>query len=121
MNGNHLLHVLNLSCINQPVSLQTKSPPDLSWIEYRNEVAALNQRIEFSFLSRISNGDTPFYVKTKDGVELRGFDQLPFEMRAYGHDMWIPVQRKEATLLLVRDNILNRTVFYEGENLNGKM
>jgi len=50
----------------------------------------------------------------KKKVLVKNFDNLPTEMRAYGHNVWIPVRRKMPSSLLDKENILNRTVFYEG-------
>ena len=53
-------------------------------------------------------------IKKKKKVLVKGFDQLPIEMKAYGHNVWIPVKRKQPSILLKNENILNRTIFYEG-------
>ena len=51
----------------------------------------------------------------KNKVIVKGFDQLPREMRAYGHNVWMPVKRKQPSALLQKENfILHRSTFYEG-------
>jgi hypothetical protein len=53
--------------------------------------------------------------KKKKNVIVKGFNQLPREMRAYGHNVWMPVKRKQPSALLQKENfILHRTTFYEG-------
>ena len=125
------LSLINITCSHQPVILHTKEYlVDLSWLEYIQEIKELNQRYNYSFLLYSNNENVDIYIKTiasssfhnmmlknnkKNKVIVKGFDQLPREMRAYGHNVWMPVKRKQPSALLKNDNfILHRTTFYEG-------
>ena len=125
------LSLINITCSHQPVVLHTKEYlVDLSWLEYIQEIKELNQRYNYSFLLYSNNENVDIYIKTtalstsnnmmlkmnkKNKVIVKGFDQLPREMRAYGHNVWMPVKRKQPSALLKNDNfILHRTTFYEG-------
>ena len=131
------LLLINITCSHQPVVLHTKEYlVDLSWLEYIQEIKELNQRYNYSFLLYSNNENVDIYIKTessssskssmksnnimvkknkKNKVIVKGFDQLPREMRAYGHNVWMPVKRKQPSALLQKENfILHRTTFYEG-------
>ena len=131
------LSLINITCSHQPVVLHTKEYlVDLSWLEYIQEIKELNQRYNYSFLLYSNNENVDTYIKTassssskssmksnnmmvkknkKNKVIVKGFDQLPREMRAYGHNVWMPVKRKQPSALLTNENfILHRTTFYEG-------
>ena len=125
------LSLINITCSHQPVILHTKEYlVDLSWLEYIQEIKELNQRYNYSFLLYSNNENVDIYIKTiasssfhnmmlknnkKNKVIVKWFDQLPREMRAYGHNVWMPVKRKQPSALLKNDNfILHRTTFYEG-------
>jgi hypothetical protein len=125
------LSLINITCSHQPVILHTKEYlVDLSWLEYIQEIKELNQRYNYSFLLYSNNENVDIYIKTtassssnnmmvkknkKNKVIVKGFDQLPREMRAYGHNVWMPVKRKQPSALLKNDNfILHRSTFYEG-------
>ena len=131
------LSLINITCSHQPVVLHTKEYlVDLSWLEYIQEIKELNQRYNYSFLLYSNNENVDTYIKTassssskssmksnnmmvkknkKNKVIVKGFDQLPREMRAYGHNVWMPVKRKQPSALLQKENfILHRTTFYEG-------
>ena len=108
--------LINISCSNQPVISHTKYPVDPSWLEYLEEINTLNQSFTFLFQSYVMNENVEFYIKTKK-VLVKGFDQLPSEMKAYMDNTWISVMRINPTLLLIKENILNRTIFYEGTSI----
>jgi len=88
---------------------------DLSWNDYKDEIFALNQRINYTFLEYHTNfnHDVSFYIKTKR-IKVNGFESLPIVMKLYGNNEWVEVKRTEASQGLGTDNVLNRTIFYEG-------
>jgi len=102
----------NLSDIYHPI----KNPIDLSWNDYKYEVLALNQRINYTFLEYHTNfnHDISFYIKTKR-IKIKGFESLPLVMKLYGNNEWVEVKRTEASQGLGTDNVLNRSIFYEGK------
>lgn len=107
-----------ISCSNHSdIYHSIKNPIDLSWNDYKYEILALNQRINYTFLeyhTNFNHNDIPFYIKTKT-IKIKGFESLPLVMKLYGNHEWVKVKRTEASQGLGTDNVLNRTIFYEGK------
>jgi len=58
-----LLFTINITCLDSPILLSIKSPIDISWLQYINEIKELNQIYNYSFLLYPTNKNIHFYIK----------------------------------------------------------